>query len=144
MVEDYTYDANNMQSAEITFNLDATKPRLDLYSVIQKEAKVSYIAKVQGIKRCFLNQSTLPEDNGCYKLITEGINVNVWSYFVCEILCFSLSFKFSLYLFKEIIKNSDIVDASKLYMNDIHCMSANFGIEAAVKILINVSWSTKK
>ncbi len=37
------------------------------------------------------------------------------------------------------IKNSDIVDVSKLYMNDIHCMSANFGIEAAVKVLINVS-----
>jgi hypothetical protein len=50
---------------------------LDLYSVIQKEAKTSYISKVSGIKRCFLNQSTLPEDNGCYKLITEGINVNV-------------------------------------------------------------------
>jgi hypothetical protein len=52
-------------------------PRLDLYSIIQKEAKHSYIAKVDGIKRCFLNQSTLPQDNGCHKLITEGINVNV-------------------------------------------------------------------
>ena len=31
------------------------------------------------------------------------------------------------------------MDASKLYMNDIHCMSANFGIEAAVKVLINVN-----
>ena len=53
------------------------KPRLDLYNVIQKEAKSSYVAKVSGIKRCFLNQSTLPQDNGCYKLTTEGINVNV-------------------------------------------------------------------
>lgn len=53
------------------------KPRLDLYSVIQKEAKVSYVAKVQGIKRCFLNMSTLPEDKGCHKIVTEGINVDV-------------------------------------------------------------------
>jgi hypothetical protein len=52
-------------------------PRLDLYSIIQKEAKHSYISKVEDIKRCFLNQSTLPQDNGCYKLVTEGINVNV-------------------------------------------------------------------
>ncbi len=79
MIDDYTYDANNMQWLEITFKMDATKPRLDLYSIIQKEARISYIAKVQGIKRCFLNQSTLPEDKGCYKLITEGINVNVRS-----------------------------------------------------------------
>jgi len=77
MIAEYSYDAENMQWVEITFRMDATKPRLDLYSIIQKEAKVSYISKVQGIKRCFLNQSTLPEDKGCYKLITEGININV-------------------------------------------------------------------
>jgi hypothetical protein len=57
--------------------LDALKPRLDLYSIIQKEIKHSHIAKVEGISRCFLNQSTLPDDNGCFKLITEGINVTV-------------------------------------------------------------------
>ena len=44
---------------------------------------------------------------------------------------------------KEIIKNSDVVNAYKLYMNDIHCMAANFGIEAAVKILINVKFNIK-
>ena len=79
MIDSYTYDAENMQWFEITFKLDALKPRLDLYSVIQKEIKQSHITKVEGIKRCFLNQSTLPEDNGCFKLITEGINVNVSS-----------------------------------------------------------------
>ena len=48
-----------------------------MYSIIQKEAKHSLITRVEGIKRCFLNQSTLPGDNGCFKLVTEGINVNV-------------------------------------------------------------------
>ena len=81
MIENYTYDAKNIQSLEITFKLDAMKPRLDLYSIIQKDAKVSFIAKVAGIRRCFLNQSTLPEDKGCFKLITEGINVNVSRYY---------------------------------------------------------------
>lgn len=59
------------------FKLDVDKPRLDLYSIIQKEAKQSSISKVKGVKRCFLNQSTLPSDNGCFKLTTEGINVEV-------------------------------------------------------------------
>ena len=77
MIADYKYDAENLRWFEVTFKLDALKPRLDLYSVIQKEAKQSYIARVDGIKRCFLNQSTLPEDKGCFKLTTEGINVNV-------------------------------------------------------------------
>jgi hypothetical protein len=53
------------------------KARLDLYSIIQKEVKQAWISKVENIKRCFINQSTLPSDNGCYKLITEGINVDV-------------------------------------------------------------------
>ncbi len=77
MIEDYKYDTEHMQWFEVVFRLDAFKPRLDLYSVIQKLAKHSYISKVEGIKRCFLNKSTLPEDNGCMKIITEGINVNV-------------------------------------------------------------------
>ena len=114
LIYDYKYDHENMQWCEITFKLDALRPRLDLYSVIQKEAKQSYIAKVNGIKRCFLNISTLPEDDGCYRLVTEGINVS------------------------EVIKNAHVLDVSKLYMNDIHQMTNTFGIEAAVKIIINV------
>ena len=51
-----------------------------MYSIIQKEAKHSFIARVDGIKRCFLNQSKLPSDNGCFKLTTEGINVNVCAF----------------------------------------------------------------
>jgi len=77
MIEDYKYDAEHMQWFEVVFRLDALKPRLDLYSVIQKLTKHSYISKVEGIKRCFLNKSTLPEDNGCLKITTEGINVDV-------------------------------------------------------------------
>lgn len=113
MLADYSYDAENLRWVEVTFQLDALKPRLDLYSIAQKEAKHAYIAKVEGIKRCFLNQSTLPEDKGCHKLITEGININ------------------------EIIKNSHILNVSKLYLNDIHRMGATFGIEAAAKVIIN-------
>jgi hypothetical protein len=59
------------------FKLDALKSRLDLFSVVQKEAKHAFIAKVEGIKRCFLKKSEIPQDNGCFKLTTEGINVNV-------------------------------------------------------------------
>lgn len=114
LIYDYKYDHENMQWCEVTFKLDALRPRLDLYSVIQKEAKQSYIAKVNGIKRCFLNKSTLPEDDGCYRLITEGINVS------------------------EVIKNEHVLDVSKLYMNDIHLMANTFGIESAVKVIINV------
>lgn len=60
-----------------TKKLDVDKPRLDVYSIVQKEAKHSSISKVSGVKRCFLNQSTAPGDNGCFKLITEGINIDV-------------------------------------------------------------------
>ena len=105
MIADYKYDAENHKWIEITFALDALKPRLDLYSVIQREAKKCYISKVDGIKRCFLGQSTL---------ITEGINI------------------------KEAIKNSHILDVSRLYLNDIHRMASTFGIEAANKVIINV------
>jgi DNA-directed RNA polymerase I subunit RPA1 len=113
MISDYTYDPVNLRWFEITFKLDALKPRLDLYTVIQKEAKSSYIARVEGIKRCFLNQSTLPEDHGCYNMITEGINVN------------------------EVIKHSNVLNVSKLYLNDIHQMASKFGVEAAAKVIIN-------
>ncbi len=66
-----------------------------------------------GIKRCFLNQSTIPDDNGCFHMITEGINVN------------------------EVIKHSSVLNASQLYLNDIHQMAQTFGIEAAAKVIIN-------
>jgi hypothetical protein len=37
-----------------------------------------------------------------------------------------------------VIKHSDTLDASKLYLNDIHKMATTFGIEAAAKVIINV------
>lgn len=37
-------------------------------------------------------------------------------------------------------KHCDVLDVSKLYLNDIHCMASKFGIEAAVKVIINVSF----
>lgn len=114
LIVDYNYDKEHLRWSEMTFQLDALKPRLDLYSIIQKEAKHCYIAKVDGIKRCFLNQSTLPEDRGCYKLVTEGINVD------------------------EVIKHASVLNASKLYLNDIHLMASKFGIEAANRVIINV------
>jgi hypothetical protein len=95
MIADYKYDAESFRWFEVTFKLDALKPRLDLYSVIQKEAKNSYIARVEGIKRCFLNQSTLPEDKGCFKLTTEGINVNVS---LSSCFCFFENIKFNFLL----------------------------------------------
>ena len=77
MIDSYNYDSENKEWCEITLKLDALKPRIDLYSIIQKDAKHSFIAKIENIKRCFISQSTVPEDNNCYKMITEGINVKV-------------------------------------------------------------------
>jgi hypothetical protein len=77
IIESYYYDAEHREWCELTLKLDALKPRLDLYSIIQHEAKRSYIAKVENIKRSFISVSTLPEDKGCYKMITEGINIPV-------------------------------------------------------------------
>jgi hypothetical protein len=77
IIDSYYYDAEGKEWCELTLKLDALKPRLDLYSIIQHEAKRSYIAKVENIKRSFISASTLPEDKGCYKMITEGINIPV-------------------------------------------------------------------
>jgi DNA-directed RNA polymerase I subunit RPA1 len=77
MIESYKYDPENKEWCEIELKLDASKPRLDLYSIVQKEAKSFYIAKIEGIKRCFVNKSKVPSDKGCLKMVTEGINIKV-------------------------------------------------------------------
>jgi DNA-directed RNA polymerase I subunit RPA1 len=115
MIDSYSYDPENKEWCEVSLKLDALKPRIDLYSIVQKETKQSYIAKIENIKRCFISKSTLPDDNGCHKMITEGINI------------------------KAVIKYCDLLDISKLYLNDIHKMASTFGIEAAVKVIIRVS-----
>ena len=81
MVDSYMYDSERKEWCELTLKLDAVKPRIDLYSILQKDAKNSFIAKIENIKRSFISQSTLPEDNGCFKMITEGINVKVSVFF---------------------------------------------------------------
>jgi hypothetical protein len=77
MIDSYMYDSENKEWCELTLKLDALKPRIDLYSILQKDAKNSFIAKIENINRSFISQSTMPEDNGCFKMITEGINVKV-------------------------------------------------------------------
>lgn len=86
-----------------------------------------------------MNQSTLPEDKGCHKLITEGININVSVLIFLNVHLNLVSRPKCRPCFQEIIKNSHILNVSKLYLNDIHRMAATFGIEAAAKVIINVS-----
>ena len=66
------------------------------------------------INKGFLSESTLPGEEGLWRLKTEGVNL------------------------QELWQHSQVVDLSKVYTNNIHAMANTYGIEAACKAIIKV------
>ncbi|KAG8591164.1 hypothetical protein GDO81_000070 [Engystomops pustulosus] len=110
-IEGYSYDVENSQWCEITLRLPLMRIHFDISSVLQSLAQNIMIHETKGITRCLLNETTNAKGEKEQVLNTEGINL------------------------QEMFKYKDILDLNRLYSNDVHAMTATYGIEAAVRVV---------
>lgn len=107
----YRYDTVNQLWCEVTVQFGLLDSKIDLPSLIEKDAKSAIVHEVPNISRCFLSEKETAQGKQS-QLCTEGINII------------------------EIYKYCDILDTKQLYCNDIHAMASMYGIEAANKVII--------
>lgn len=109
--QDYKFDEDNHLWCELIFHLPIQYKSVDLTNTMREVAAKSVIWEVPKIKRAITY-----DNNGRLTLKTEGINI------------------------VEMFKYSNILDLNRLYSNDIHGISETYGIEAAGRVIVKVSY----
>ncbi|XP_070563725.1 DNA-directed RNA polymerase I subunit RPA1-like [Ptychodera flava] len=112
LIFDYKYDTEDDLWCSVSLRLDIVDSKMDICSVVENEAKKSIVLQTPGITRCFLQDSTVPDDASHKILQIEGVNI------------------------MEMFWYDKILNLRRLYSNDIHAMANTYGIEAARRVLI--------
>ncbi|KAK2179285.1 hypothetical protein NP493_500g02080 [Ridgeia piscesae] len=112
MATSYRYDAADELWCEVTFKVPLAERKVDMTSVVEKEAKRTVLYQVPGISRCFLSESRELGQEGTMKLRFEGVNI------------------------QEMYNYADILRLNELYTNNIHAMAKTYGIEAACRVIV--------
>lgn len=106
---EYDFDYENNGWCKILIRMPLTTAQVNIVSVIETEAKSTFVRKVKGITRCILQ--TNPNIPDQVKFVTEGIN------------------------FHKLFEYSEILDLPKLQCNCIHSVEKTYGIEAATRVV---------
>ncbi|XP_076069072.1 RNA polymerase I subunit RpI1 [Oratosquilla oratoria] len=106
-IVDFTLDAKNYSSCEVTLMLPTAQGKMDIATVVRKTTEKALVHHVSNIKRAFV----VEKDNGLL-LRTEGVNV------------------------QKMFEYEHILDINRLYTNDIHMVAHMYGIEAAQRSII--------
>lgn len=108
--QQYRVDKENHLWCELTFDLNMTYKNVDLSIVLKEVARKSVIIEVPQIRRAI----TYNKNDDIF-LKTDGINIT------------------------EMCKYMEMLDLNRLYTNQIHAMARTYGIEAAARVVVNVS-----
>ncbi|GJQ80589.1 putative DNA-dependent RNA polymerase [Trypoxylus dichotomus] len=106
-VQNYTYDTKEHLWCELVFALPLIFKKIDITAILKETTARSVIWETRNIKRAI----TYMKDDKL-TLRTDGINI------------------------VEMFKYNELLDLNRLYSNDIHKVAENYGIEAAVKVIV--------
>lgn len=109
-VLDYDFDSKSSHWCEVTMVFGLTTTRLDMGSLIEAEARRTFVHRVGNIQRALIVKDVNARSRGakCDKMIkTEGVSL------------------------LSLVKFNHILDLNAIYSNDIHAIARTYGIEAA-------------
>ncbi|KRZ80259.1 DNA-directed RNA polymerase I subunit RPA1 [Trichinella papuae] len=107
LITDYRYDSKRNHWCKATVKVPFKYGAIDMRYLVEEECSKFVVQSVRDIKRCMLT-----EENGELFLITEGINLKVFT------------------------ERPDIFNVNRIYCNNIHTMASMYGIEAAARSII--------
>ncbi|KRX88044.1 DNA-directed RNA polymerase I subunit RPA1 [Trichinella pseudospiralis] len=107
LITDYSYDSKRNHWCKATVKVPFKYGAIDMRYLVEEECSKFVVQSVRDIKRCMLT-----EENGELFLITEGINLKVFT------------------------ERPDIFNVNRIYCNNIHTMASMYGIEAAARSII--------
>lgn len=87
--------------------------KVDMSSALKRWAESAVVHQVPNIKRAFVVPPKSENDDIVIK--TDGVNINA------------------------MFKHSKILDLRRLYCNDIHAVAKHYGVEAASRVIVQVS-----
>ena len=114
VVIDYDFDTKKEQWCRLKVKYDLINTKLDMSSLIEDEAKRTYIHRVGRIERAFLvkDMDAAKRNAPFAKLLkTEGVSL------------------------LDVVIYNHIFDINRIYTNDIHAIANTYGIEAGAKAL---------
>lgn len=109
-VLDYEIDTEREKWCTVTICINLTTTRLDMGSLVESEARKTYVHRVGNIQRALIVKDMNAKSRGaiCDKMIkTEGVSL------------------------LSLVKYNNILDLNAVYSNDIHAIANTYGIEAA-------------
>lgn len=113
-VMDYEFDTRRERWCKLTIALDMTTTRLDMSSLIETEARKTFVHRVGNIQRALIVKDVNAKSRGakCEKMIkTEGVSL------------------------LSLVRFNHILDLNAIYTNDIHAIANTYGIEAASRAI---------
>jgi len=109
-VVDYKFDTKRERWCKVTVEVPLTTTRLDMRTLIETEAKRTFVYRVGNIQRALIVKDVGARARGakCDKMIkTEGVSL------------------------LSLVRYNHILDLNAIYSNDIHAVANTYGIEAA-------------
>lgn len=113
-IEYYDFDVTKEEWCQVKLKFDLLDTQLDIGTLIEEEARKTYLYKFGTIERAFLVKDPEAARKGLKfdKIIkTEGVSL------------------------KDVVEFDKILDVKRVYSNDIHAIANTYGIEAAAKAI---------